>query len=73
MLMAAKAHLHGWKPTTFTPSQKGGQSNLSDGATRCRPDNHAKGNQLNGWWNATMSDSERAETEPADGDDCGDR
>jgi hypothetical protein len=40
------------------PFSKGGQSNLSDGATRCRPDNHAKGDQLNGWWNTHIPQTE---------------
>ena len=33
------------------PHSKGGQTNLADGAMRCRPSNHAKGDRLNGWWN----------------------
>lgn len=36
------------------PKSKGGQTDLGNGAMRARPENHAKGDQLSGWWNTPL-------------------
>ena len=33
------------------PYSKGGPTDLNNGAMRSRPDNYAKGDRLDGWWN----------------------
>ncbi|MDW3176012.1 MAG: hypothetical protein R8J94_01360 [Acidimicrobiia bacterium] len=40
------------------PHSKGGHTNIADGIMRCRPDNHAKADNLNGWWNKGAPGSE---------------
>ena len=45
------------------PKSKGGQTNLNNGAMRSRPNNHAKSDNLNGWWNTPLPETE-TESEP---------
>ncbi len=48
------------------PKSKGGQTNLDNGAMRGRPENHAKGDQLNGWWNTPLPETESEPDEEAE-------
>jgi hypothetical protein len=49
------------------PASKGGHTNLTNGEMRSRPNNHAKTDQLNGWWNTPLPNTET----DANGDGAG--